>query len=159
MIVIGGQGMEITEQFLLVALIQEAKIARVPVLGWPFECALAAIDEDEFSEPSAVTRCLRRWRRGRGGVSAKFLGIEGLLRDLARLGVLNPNGTGWDAGFSVADGPRSSSSAAVAQLALIDRKLIRQGAQRLRAAVRTWSKKDAASRPRGSVTMRSGSMR
>jgi hypothetical protein len=140
--------LELTAPTLIGLLCAEARVERLPAQLWPLQIALEHIAVTH--EDSAVKRACARWPRASGGSAAHFQ-VKKIMRELARGGFFSPEGRGWDAGYAPDSRWLRKHAMMWASLSGIDRLVLRQAAQRLRATLTTWSKNAVASRPVGAA--------
>lgn len=143
---------EITNPVLLGLICAVGGVKRLPAGCWAIELALDKMDRQKLPASTAVMRTVRRWPRSSGPVSAQFNGLDELLRRLALAGHLCPVGRGWFACYELGAPWLEAHVRLASTLAPGDLRLLKTGAQSLHAALRTWSKKAAASAPLGSAT-------
>lgn len=142
---------ELTTAALIGLLVAASGGGRLPARSWALGIAIEAI-ESASTKDSSLLRACRRVPRG-DVVAASFRVLDKAVLGLAREGHVIPDGSGWGAGFS----PTQPWLMQHARLALVlapgERSILRKAAQRLKAALSTWSKNAVASDPVGSASI------
>jgi hypothetical protein len=142
-------GPELTTPALIGLLVAACGGVRLPARSWALGMAIEVIESIPMGD-SSLRRACRRVPRG-DVVGARFRALDKAFVGLVSEGHVVPDGSGWNAGFS----PTEPWLARHAQLALklgpADRSALRKAAQRLKAALSTWSKNAVASDPVGSA--------
>jgi hypothetical protein len=142
---------ELTTAALIGLLVAASGAVRLPARSWALGIAIEAI-ETGSTRASPLRRACRRVPRG-DAAGATFRALDKAVLGLVREGHVIPDGTGWDAGFSPTQRWLVGHANLALALAPLDRSLLRKAAQRLKAALSTWSKNAVASRPVGSASI------
>lgn len=143
--------LEITTPALVGLLVAASGGARLPARSWALDIAIEVI-EASTATPSSLGRACSRVARSRAPSGGRLRALDKTVLGLARGGHLIPEGRGWDAGFSPAPAWLARHSDLIVELVPGDRAALRKAGQRLKAVLRTWSKKAVASDPVGSAT-------
>ena len=143
----GSAALLLAPQTLVGLLCVVGRVARLPPRCWPMEVALSHL-RDVADETGAIGSALSRWPLwlARGG---PYAGVDRVIRDLARLRILTPEGEGWHAGYAPSRSWLDANDRLLWSMAQADRASVRRGGQALRAALNTWSKNAIASGPSG----------
>lgn len=141
--------LELTPPVLVGLLVAVAGVDRLPSRPWPLDEALECVETELGPADSPLRRACVRLAKGRGGVGPKFEGLAAVVRDLARAGHMTPEGRGWNAAYVAAPVWLAAHAELATHLDRADRRVLTRGAQRLKAALRTWSKNAVASAPTG----------
>jgi hypothetical protein len=143
--------LELTAPALIGLLVAASGAARLPARSWALAIALDVI-ESAAPTNSTLSRAASRVPRSSAAVASPRA-LDLTVLGLAREGHLVPTGTGWDAGFDPSQAWVARHGALAGALTPGDQAVLRQAAQRLKAALSTWSKKSVASGPVGSVVI------
>ncbi len=108
----------------------EPVIDRLPVHPWAIDAALAELATDV--EPgSALDRAIQRWPRNHRAPGLRFLGLQGLLWELAAAGHIRPTGEGSAAHYTLSPEWRSRHRCLHAALSRGDRAAVGRAAGHL----------------------------
>jgi hypothetical protein len=136
-------GLDMTRETLIGLLCAAAGLDRLPAQHWPLDAAMQYLERD-IAENSAVWRTLARWPRVRTDPSFRYGELPALMRKLACLGLLTPEGTGWEAAFRLKPSWAAENRALLFRLTADERQSLRRAGQRLVAMTTMASKRPAA---------------
>lgn len=139
--------LELTPAALVGLICASSGIARLPALTWALEIAVEALRDQVFDERS----CLRRAtaRLGHPQAEMRRVILRRTLCEMVRTRQMRIEGQGWEAGYVPDEAWRDACLRTARSLPRRDRQALDGSAQRLRAALTTWSKKAVASGPVG----------
>jgi hypothetical protein len=124
---------------------------RVPARPWPLHIALDVV-EVEAPPAGRLWRALECWPASVTSRGRYRIGMEQMLRQLAREGALSVEGLGWDAGYRPTLGWLQQGTIALASLTRAEHAAVRNAAQKLVASLTTWSKKSRTDLSERSLT-------
>jgi hypothetical protein len=128
----------------LVALLAlRGPLTHIPAATWPLEGALEVLSS-ELRDDSLLREALGQLPPERLGPDQRVAGVRQLLRSLTMRGQLTPEGSGWDARFTIDASWLRAHTNLYGLLQTSDRAAVDKAAQRLVAMATMLSKKFVA---------------
>ena len=119
---------------------------------WPLDLAFATLDRLAPAD-SEIARAIARLPQSEFPIGLRFFGLRRTIHALVLRGLLQPGGTGRDAGYGVADRLRRDGAQLARTLPDHEHDAVKAAAQALVEATSMASKNPAACVPSGSVAI------
>lgn len=141
----GGSEVQITPAALVGLICAAGGLEVIPARAWPVEAAIEVLQQRAPAD-GPVRRAADRWP-GRRPAGPGLRGVRASLRQLAAVGWVAPDGSGWRAGWRIATAWSEFHLGLLAGLQPADRAAVQSAGQLAAEMSSSWSKNEVAAAP------------